>query len=223
MPGEIRQPYQRLVDSSRATTYNRIHEVKNSNFSFLEITSISLLCMISVGSFVFHIYPKIWTKYLDIIPSILLMIVVAYYVSKDLLRRSSTTSSAVAFIFFVTTYISTFYQCDNGKFGIDTSSTFGFCLNGAIINLPALIFLLTLSIIITIRGDKYRSHLIVSAVLFIIAILFRAIDHEICNSIRILNYKVGTHFLWHIFAAATVFYVLNALLCQSRRSSNDDV
>jgi hypothetical protein len=80
-------------------------------------------------------------------------------------------------------------------------------LNGSSGYLPALAALIVLGWLLRSHGAGQA--LLVAAGLFIISLIFRIADLEVCP-----RWPLGTHFLWHVFNAAVLYTVLRGAIAE---------
>jgi hypothetical protein len=80
-------------------------------------------------------------------------------------------------------------------------------LNGSVGYFPALAALIILGWIL--RSHKVGQALLVAAGLFVVSLLFRIVDLDVCTA-----WPLGTHFLWHLLNAAVLYTVLRAAITE---------
>jgi hypothetical protein len=80
-------------------------------------------------------------------------------------------------------------------------------LNGSSGYLPALAALIVFGWLL--RGHSAGSAMLVAAGLFIVSLIFRIIDLDVCA-----RWPIGTHFLWHVFNAAVLYTVLRGAIAE---------
>lgn len=84
-------------------------------------------------------------------------------------------------------------------------------LNGSVQYLTTLAMLITVSLVLSFRGQRSRSFAAAS-IIFFIAIIFRSSDMMFCSSI-----SIGTHFLWHLLNGAVVYHVIRGILAPASK------
>lgn len=78
-------------------------------------------------------------------------------------------------------------------------------LNGSAGYFPALAALIGIGWLV--RGSVVGQSLLMAAGVFIVALIFRIIDLDVCGAV-----PLGTHFLWHILNAAVLYTVLHGAI-----------
>lgn len=179
----------------------KINKPKKSLGIFL----ISLMLVLGFGSLAWHSYRSLPTLLSDEIPIYIFMIFVGYFLTKSLTRNYKLTMV----ILFLTAII--YYAIFAYIPGVNF-------LNGLLRYTFALLAFLILSIL-TVRKFGYNYNFILPLAIFAIAIVFRGIDLYVCPI-----FPVGTHFIWHILVALTMYLgsviiIRLSLLKQSYSSS----
>jgi hypothetical protein len=59
-------------------------------------------------------------------------------------------------------------------------------------------------------------YLLGAAGVFLVSMLFRTIDFEVCALTRFAGRAIGTHFMWHILNATTLFLLVLAAIRHGR-------
>ena len=80
-------------------------------------------------------------------------------------------------------------------------------LNGSSGYLPALAALIGLGWLL--RGHGAGKAMLVAAGLFVVSLMFRIIDLDVCA-----RFPIGTHFLWHVLNAAVLYIVLRGAIAE---------
>ena len=155
---------------------------------------ILLIFIIGIGSALWHITALYWALLTDQIP---ILLFINLFLLSCLYRVFQVTPLKILAIFLL-------YQAVNTGLQLTLPAQF---LNGSIFYLPTLIFLMLITVAsYTSRPDHAKTFLI-STILFFIALVFRTLDLEICADLTI-----GSHFIWHILIAMTIFYLMHLLL-----------
>jgi hypothetical protein len=89
-------------------------------------------------------------------------------------------------------------------------------LNGSSGYFPALAALIILGWML--RSHKTGQALLVAAGLFVVSLLFRIVDLDVCAA-----WPLGTHFLWHLFNAAVLYMVLRAAIAERQRPFSQEL
>jgi hypothetical protein len=80
-------------------------------------------------------------------------------------------------------------------------------LNGSCGYLPALAALIVFGRLL--GGHSAGSAMLVAAGLFVVSLIFRIIDLDVCA-----RFPIGTHFLWHVLNAAVLYTVLRGAIAE---------
>ncbi len=158
---------------------------------------------IGVSSFAFHTYPNGLTGLLDVIAIVVFMLIFIIRIYKKLLGFKLIYSMFIAILFVLVCFTSGLVLEDT----ILGTSSFYF---------PIILHLLFL--IIYFNKNKFSfdnlKYLYCSTLLFSSSITLRIIDKKICSI-----FPTGTHFLWHIFNAIFLYYLIKFFYSCSDRSS----
>lgn len=88
-------------------------------------------------------------------------------------------------------------------------------LNGSIQYIPTILALLLTSVYAYIKRLPPGNELLLASLVFTISLIFRSIDRFICP-----QFPLGTHFMWHILNAVTMYYVIKGLVKQAAGKYN---
>jgi hypothetical protein len=86
------------------------------------------------------------------------------------------------------------------------------CLNGSLFYVPALAALIVLGLLLKERAHRAAPYLLWAAAVFAVSVTFRSLDMALCSDTVFDGRKIGTHFLWHLLNALTLFLLLRASL-----------
>lgn len=164
-------------------------------------TLLALCVSIGVGSGTFHIFATRWAVLLDVIPILLFQLAyIAVYV-REIARGSRLVAGAILAAYLVVVW---------------KMRQFPDVLNGSLMYLPALLFLVGLG------GYHWRTRraepgiLLAAAGVLIVSLAFRTIDETVCPA-----FPLGTHFLWHILNGVVLYLLLRALIVNLSSSPPD--
>lgn len=177
---------------------------------------VALTYVIGIGSFLFHTYATRWASLADQIPISIFMLTYFGY----LLRRYLGLNWLFVLIglaaFFVTIRYAATIECRQAGLLPITARAGTRCLNGTIAYVPAFIALAASSIgLALIRHPAWRL-LGVASVVFLVSMTFRTLDLELCELSRVGGHLIGTHFLWHVLNALTLYLLLRASILYGR-------
>ncbi len=172
------------------------YKVINSHKNISKIFYILpvLLVAIGIGSFSYHLSKNTYTLLADAVP-IYIFILFSLYITLSSLITKKLLILSILFVFICIQILTIFYIPKE-------------ILNGSIRHLITLTFISTIGFyIIRHEPKKLFKPFLILVSLYIIAIIFRSIDNQLCNII-----PIGTHFAWHIFTALAGYQTIKFLL-----------
>lgn len=177
---------------------------------------IVMLMSVGVGSFLFHTYATVWSRWADIVP---IAVFVAVYMALALnwFLGAGAVFSVVLSGAVVVLTVAMFL--------------FGTALNGSLAYAPALAALLIVGSLLHMRKHRATDWVLSAFCVFALSLTFRTIDgwpdaapmgclvHEADGKMVAL----GTHALWHILNAVMLYLLVRAAIenspsCARRRS-----
>lgn len=171
---------------------------------------VALTYVIGLGSFLFHTFATQWASLADQIPIALFML--AYF--GFLLRRYLGLNWI-----FVTLGLAAFYgsikfagslPCNYGDLLPITSRTGARCLNGTVGYVPAFIALVISSAVLA--SHPAGRSIALASVVFLVSMIFRTLDIELCELTRLGGHLRGSHFMWHVLNGLTLYILLRAAI-----------
>jgi hypothetical protein len=165
----------------------------------------ALVVVIGAGSFLFHTFATGLAKLADVIPITVFMIVYLGVALRFFLGLGWLPASALLLAFLASLFIFERLPCVGPLSIVDHSR--GRCLNGTIGYLPAWIALVVVGATLTVRGHAAARLLLMASVVFLVSMIFRTLDRALCPS-----WSHGTHSLWHLLNATTLFLLLKAVV-----------
>ena len=173
---------------------------------------IALTYTIGVGSVLFHTYATRWAALADTIPIAIFM--VGYFAF--LLRRFLGLHWIVVLVSIAAFYATIWYagtiQCRYDTLLPITSRTGARCLNGSVSYLPAALALIGAAVLLALLRHPAWRLIGLAGLVFLASMTFRTLDLELCNRIRAGDLVIGTHFLWHVLNALTLYLLLRAAI-----------
>jgi hypothetical protein len=178
---------------------------------FAEAVLIVLTYVIGVGSFLFHTYANRWSAYADTIPIGLFMLATFAFVLRRFFGLNWILVLVGLAAFFAALRYAGTIECRPALLPV-TAAAGARCLNGTVGYTPAFFALAgSATGLAMMRHPAWRS-LLVAALVFLVAMTFRTLDLEVCDLTRIGGHARGTHFLWHILNAVTLYILLRAAI-----------
>lgn len=157
-----------------------------------------LLACIGVGSFLWHTFATPWTELADKLPIFAFMFLYLFsYMARVLHVAWYWSLFCLAVFVFLNVAVKQWLSAD--------------LLNGSIMYLPALIALLLLGLVSFWRRLPGAKIMLGVTGLFCISVTFRSVDQFVCDS-----FPLGTHFVWHLLNALTLYWLMAVLMQSSR-------
>lgn len=170
---------------------------------------VAVLFVIGVGSFLFHTYATRWAAIADVAPIGVFMLAYLGYALRRLLRLN---------LLFVATGLGLFACAMQLADGIECRVTLvsvveaarGPCLNGTAAYTPAFGAMALIGLALAAMRHRAAGYILAAAGVFLVSMFFRTVDWEICAATRVMGRALGTHFLWHILNATTLYLLVAA-------------
>lgn len=189
-PGLFQEPYNTLSNLAFliAALVLAVRSRRDGNGTSQTRILIALVALVGIGSATFHIFATLWSQIFDIVPILLFQLLYIWFYLRD-----RTSVSKGASILMITGFA---LAC-----GVGTRFEM---LNGSVAYTPSVLVLLGLGLHHARAAG--RTELLLCALLFGVALVFRITDHAFCETI-----PMGTHFLWHAVNAIVLFLAVVAL------------
>jgi hypothetical protein len=179
---------------------------------------ILLVYVIGIGSFLFHTYATRWAALADTAPIGLFMLAYFAYVLRQYLGLNWIWTLLGVGLFIASLRYAGSIECRPELLPI-TAQAGKRCLNGTMGYTPAFIALaLTAPTLAAVRHAAWK-YIAAASLVFLAAMTFRTLDIEICALTHMGGRAVGTHFLWHVLNAVTLYLLLRAAILHGRRPS----
>jgi hypothetical protein len=172
---------------------------------------IAVVAIIGIGSFAFHTFATRWALVADVAPITVFMIAYLAYALRMFLQLGwlSVALAVVAFLWvgsFASSFTCAGHQVVNGAADAEP------CLNGSLGYAPALVTLFIVGGIAARRGLSAGRTLLAAGAIFLVSAMFRTIDRNVCEMTLVLGQARGTHALWHLLNALTLYLLLLAAI-----------
>lgn len=175
------------------------------------VESLALLTLlIGVGSFLFHTLATRWARMADVLPILVFMVVYLAVALRLFLKIGRAWTLALTAGFLMATLAATQLLCPATALS-GASGARAACLNGTIGYVPALFALFIVGVSVG-RGHPAARRLLAATGLFLISMTLRWADLELCALTSFMGRARGTHALWHLLNAATLYMLLAAVL-----------
>jgi len=86
------------------------------------------------------------------------------------------------------------------------------CLNGSLGYGPALAAMVLISGWLALARHRAAPWILAAAAIFAVSLAFRTLDQRLCGEWIVMGHRMGTHFLWHLFNALTLFLLMAAAI-----------
>jgi hypothetical protein len=178
---------------------------------------VLLVFVMGIGSFLFHTYATRWASYADTVPIGIFMLAYFAYALRRYLELGWIWIALGLGAFVWSLQLAGKVQCGPGLLSV-THAAQGPCLNGTMGYVPAFVAMAGLGLVLLILRHPAWRYLALAAGFFLVSMAFRTVDLEICDLSRLMGRRLGTHFLWHILNAATLYVLLLAAIRHGRRT-----
>ncbi len=159
---------------------------------------IALLCLIGIGSTLFHTFATKLTMLSDVLPILFYQMAFIWFYALGVMRLSAVKSAALFAVFIAMT--------------VAAEQAPAHILNGSLGYAPAIIFLLGLGVWHFITRQRERFILVIAALVFMVSLTLRSIDMSVCTQI-----PFGTHFLWHILNGFVLYLSTRGFIVSSSK------
>ncbi len=182
---------------------------------------IALVFVIGVGSFLFHTFATRWAAVADVAPIGIFMLAYLFFAMRRFVGANIFWSLVGLAVFVGAMMAAGRLQCWDGQVGLNLDipeGARGRCLNGSVSYLPAWGAMLLIGAYLTAFQSDALSRrrtgpLVLGAgVIFTASVAFRSLDMALCQSVVIAGTAIGTHFMWHVLNAVTLFLLLLAAI-----------
>lgn len=153
---------------------------------------LGLAASIGIGSGLWHTFATPWTMLLDVVPILIFLVWFLWLYGRNVIGMSTplVMASLVAFVL-----------------SASFAQRFGEVLNGSLAYAPALIALFGFGVFHARNWTTARFSLLAAAGVYALALVFRAVDQEVCSAL-----PIGTHFLWHSLSGFAVYLAMRGLI-----------
>jgi hypothetical protein len=182
-----------------------------------EAALIALVIVIGTGSFLFHTFATRWAQLADWGPIAVFMLAYLAYVLRRFLKLNWAVVALGLALFLLAMRYAGGIECRPALLPV-TALAGARCLNGSLAYAPALATLaLMAGVLAAVRHPAWRYLATASGVL-LVSLTLRTLDLELCSLARVSGRALGTHFLWHLLNALTLYILLIATLRHGGRA-----
>jgi hypothetical protein len=155
---------------------------------------IGVLTAIGIGSFLFHTFANRWSLLADVIPITVFIYVYFFFAMRRYFGMGAVAALVATVVFLA------------GSFGVGALLPPGF-LNGSGGYLPALFAILAVGGLLVARRSPFGPGVLLAGGVLTVSLTARTLDQAICAGL-----PFGTHFLWHVLNAVTLYILLEVLM-----------
>jgi hypothetical protein len=166
---------------------------------------VGVVAAIGIGSFLFHTFATRWALVADVAPITVFMLGYLAFALRAFLGLGWLATGVTLPVFLYSGSLASSVTCSGEP-----------CLNGSLGYLPALVSLFIIGLVAEWRGLREGRLLLIAGGIFFVSAIFRTIDREVCEATHVLGHERGTHALWHVLNATTLYLLLKAAV--ERRS-----
>lgn len=182
------------------------------------IILIALVFTIGIGSFLFHTFATFWAAQADVIPIGIFMLAYLGYALRVYLRLGWLWVLTGLTAFIGALRIADGIRCPPGFLGFGSG---GSCFNGTVGYVPAFLAMVGIGLVLQTKRHPAARYVLLAGAVFLVSMVFRTVDLELCAHTRIAGTVVGTHFMWHLLNATTLYLLLMAAVRDARTFARD--
>ena len=172
---------------------------------------------VGVGSFLFHSFATEWSRLADVTPIALFMALSMVLAFRWLLDMNLWGALAVSGLLVVTSV--SMFLC-GGLLPTGLCSILNTSFSGSLAYVPALIALASVGTLLHQRKHRATDWVLSAFCVFTVSLIFRTLDgwpkgNAVGCMVRQMGDQtvaIGTHSVWHILNAITLYLVLRALI-----------
>lgn len=179
---------------------------------------VATVAAIGIGSFLFHTFATRWAMVVDVGPITVFMVAYLAFALRVFLGARWVTIGLVLPVFLVAGLFAASITCSPRALAGVTQAAPEPCFNGSLGYLPALVALVVTGLL-AVRRPAARRLLLGAAAVFLVSVVLRTLDREVCAATEFLGQARGTHALWHLLNAATLHLLLSAGIGQAREKA----
>jgi hypothetical protein len=176
------------------------------------VTLIVLLFAIGAGSFLFHTFADRRTELADQGPITLFVFGYLVFALRTFLSLRWMATAAIMIAFVAVSVWASSVTCSLPDPDMPADIGDSTCLWGSVAYLPALVALWTIGAILHRRSHVATASILAASAVFSLSLAVRTVDIPACQLTAVLGKPIGTHFLWHILNACTLFILLRAAI-----------
>lgn len=177
---------------------------------------VALVGAIGIGSFLFHTFATRWAAMADVGPITVFMLAYLTFALRSFLGLGWLPIGTILPAFLLAGGWTSSLTCASSKLVAITEAAREPCFNGSLGYAPALMSLVIIGGLAARRQVAGRM-LLAAAAVFLLSMALRTLDRDVCAATRFLGQVRGTHALWHLLNATTLYLLLAAGIGHVRR------
>jgi hypothetical protein len=172
-----------------------------------EAALVGLVYVIGTGSFLFHTYAMRWAVLADVVPITIFMLAYLAYALRRFMGHNWLLVGLSVVAFYGLLHWAATIECRNTLLPV-TARAGARCLNGSAGYSPAFGAMALTGAMLALRSHPAWRYVLGAAAVFLVSLMFRTVDLEWCDWTRAFGHVAGTHFLWHLLNAVTLYLLL---------------
>lgn len=187
---------------------------------WLEVGLALLLIVIGIGSFLFHTYATPWSARADAAPIGVFMLAYFSYALRRFMGWHPLLIVAALTAFASAMKYAGDLTCAASLMPI-TAAAGRPCLNGSPGYVPALMAMLLIGGALTALRHPAGRRVLAAGLIFAVSLTARTLDFEFCAATNILGAVRGTHMVWHVMNAVTLYLLTSAAILYGVTNKRD--
>lgn len=194
-----------VADGVMASSYQGGHQ---RDLNWMAVALVLMTAAVGVGSFLFHTFATRWSRLADVIPISVFMAGYLAFALRVFLGWSLGRVLLALLGFGIIGVAASSLACPASMSSV-TDYAREPCLKGTMGYVPALLALLVTGAAVRHQPAIGR-RLLVATGLFAAAMILRWLDRSVCTETVLFGQGRGTHALWHLLSAATLYVLVAA-------------
>jgi hypothetical protein len=178
---------------------------------------VALVATMGVGSFLFHTTATRWASWADKAPIGIFMLAYLVYALRRYFKAPWFVAPAGLGLFVWSLKLAGGVACDMASLLPVTAQHSTSCLNGTAGYLPAFAVLLLMGLVLAAMRHPVWPYFLSAAAVFVLSMTFRTLDWELCDVTVFMGRGRGTHALWHLLNATTLYLLVLGAIRHGRR------
>ena len=179
-----------------------------------------LLIVIGIGSFLFHTYATPSSAIADVAPIGVFMLAYFGYALRRFLGWHPLMAAAALAAFAGALKYAGDLKCAAELLPM-TAAAGRPCLNGSPGYVPALMAMLLIGGALTALRHPAGRRVLAAGLVFAVSLTARTLDFEFCAATNILGAVRGTHMIWHVLNAVTLYLLTSAAILYGVTNKRD--